>query len=94
MTYTGLGAPRGPEFRSPDLTDRPPGVPAPAHARQQRPAGSRWPLLAAGGLAVIAVAAGTGGAAGYLAGGGDAEAADQPAAAPPPAGVPSDLVAA
>jgi S1-C subfamily serine protease len=70
----------------------------PEHARQQRPAGTRWPLLAAAGLAVVAVAAGTGGAAGYLASGRDAEAgaADPSASAagPAPAGVPSDLVTA
>jgi S1-C subfamily serine protease len=51
----------------------------------------RWPLFLASGVAVIAVAAGTGGAAGYVAG------RDEPAAeaaAPLPAGVPSDLVGA
>ena len=95
MTYTGLGGePRGPEFLSPGIEGRHPGVPLPEHARQ----GRRWPLFAAAGLAVIAVAAGTGGAAGYVAGGRDSVAgAPAPSAAAParpPAGVPSDLVGA
>jgi S1-C subfamily serine protease len=99
MTYTGLGGePRGPEFLSPAINGRGPGVPLPDHARQTTVAGKRWPLLAAAGLAVIAVAAGTGGAAGYVAGGRDSSAdAPAPSAAAPaqqPAGVPSDLVGA
>jgi S1-C subfamily serine protease len=98
MSYPGLGGePRGPEFLSPGINDRPAAVPLPEHARQARLAGRRWPLLAAAGLTVIAVAAGTGGAAGYVAGGRDDEVTDEPsaaAAAPPPAGVPSDLVGA
>jgi putative serine protease PepD len=50
----------------------------------------RWPLLAAAGLALVGVSAGTGGFAGYLAGQPD------PAVAPPvtAGGVPADLVAA
>jgi putative serine protease PepD len=98
MSYPGLGGePRGPEFVSPGINDRPAGMPLPEHARPDAVAGRRWPLLAAAGLAVIAVAAGAGGAAGYVAGGRDDEPAAGPsasAAAPPPAGVPSDLVGA
>jgi putative serine protease PepD len=93
MTYPGLGTPKGPDFRSPDVTDRPaasgsPGGPAHAAAATAR----RWPIVAAAGAAVVAVAAGSGGAAGYLAG--DSGSAAAEAAAPPPAGVPSDLVGA
>jgi putative serine protease PepD len=90
---TGLGgAPRGPEFVSPGIDERAPGVPS--HAPDPR-AGTarRWPLAAVAGLAVIAVSAGTGGAAGYLAG----SSPETPAGsqlAPAPAGVPSDLVGA
>ncbi|HEU4348762.1 MAG TPA: trypsin-like peptidase domain-containing protein [Actinoplanes sp.] len=95
MTLTGLGKPRGPEFRSPDIDDRGPGVPLPEHARQTGVSGKRWPLLAAAGLAVVAVAAGTGGAAGYVAGGRDDAAPASSSSPPPPAaGVPSDLVGA
>ena len=37
MSYPGLGGePRGPEFVSPGINDRPPGVPLPEHARQSR----------------------------------------------------------
>jgi putative serine protease PepD len=91
---TGLGgAPRGPEFVSPGMDERAPGVPS--HAPDPKRAGTarRWPLLAAAGLTVVAVSAGTGGAAGYLAGSSPEPTAEsQPA--PPPAGVPSDLVGA
>ncbi|MFI7546261.1 S1C family serine protease [Actinoplanes sp. NPDC049599] len=89
---TGLGGePRGPDFVSPGLVSPAGGVPSPA---LPGPALTRrWPMLAAAGLVVVAVSAGTGGAAGYLAG-----SAPEPAAgsqpAPAPAGVPSDLVGA
>jgi S1-C subfamily serine protease len=56
-------------------------------------AARRWPLVAAAGLAVVAVSAGTGGAAGYLAGS-SPTATPSTEAAPAPAGVPSDLVGA
>ena len=96
MTITGLGGePRGPEFVSPGLHDRPPGSILSDGGRHASPVTRRWPLFVATGVAVIAVAAGTGGAAGYLAG--NDEPATGPAAAaaaPPPAGVPSDLVGA
>ena len=89
MTITGLGGePRGPEFVSPGLRD----PLLPDTGRHALPVTRRWPLFLATGVAVIAVAAGTGGAAGYAAGRDDEPAAE--AAAPPPAGVPSDLVAA
>jgi S1-C subfamily serine protease len=97
MTLTGLGGePRGPEFVSPGIADRPVagGGAADPGARRR----SRWPLAATAGVAVIAVAAGVGGTAGYVAGDRDAAVAAEPpaagAAAPPPAGVPSDLVGA
>jgi putative serine protease PepD len=84
MTITGLGGePRGPEFVSPGLQERPY---LPDGGRHAIPVTRRWPLFLATGVAVVAVAAGTGGAAGYLAAG------DEPAASPAPAGVPSDLV--
>jgi S1-C subfamily serine protease len=84
MTITGLGGePRGPEFVSPGLQERPY---LPDAGRHALPVTRRWPLFLATGVAVVAVAAGTGGAAGYLAAG------DEPAASPVPAGVPSDLV--
>ncbi len=96
MTLTGLGGqPRGPEFVSPGIADRPvvPGGSAdPAGTRRWR-----WPLAATAGVAVVAVAAGVGGTAGYVAGDRDDTAATGPsaeAAAPPPAGVPADLVGA
>jgi S1-C subfamily serine protease len=97
MTLTGLGGePRGPEFVSPGIADRPVaggGVADPGARRRLR-----WPLAATAGVAVIAVAAGVGGTAGYVAGDRDAAVAAEPpaagAAAPPPAGVPSDLVGA
>jgi putative serine protease PepD len=96
MTITGLGGePRGPEFVSPGLHERPPGSILSDGGRHASPVTRRWPLFVATGAAVIAVAAGTGGAAGYLAG--NDEPATWPAAAaaaPPPAGVPSDLVGA
>ncbi|WP_229074358.1 S1C family serine protease [Actinoplanes sp. DH11] len=94
MTITGLGAtPRGPEFLSPVVPALPPPEPAPT------PGVRRWPLLLAGGLAVVAVSAGTGGAAGYLTGRDDTGRGDSgtppyAAPAPAPAGVPADLVAA
>jgi len=93
---TGLGgSPRGPEFVSPGISvspgneERAAGVPAGAAAR-------RWPLVAAAGLALVAVSAGTGGAAGYLAGSPAADTPTTGATAAPPAvaGVPSDLVGA
>jgi putative serine protease PepD len=91
MTTNGLGgAPRGPEFFSPDFGARAAGVPVPGlEARTAR----RWPLIAAAGVAVVAVSAGTGGAAGYVAGS-SPSAEPSTAAAPAPAGVPSDLVGA
>jgi S1-C subfamily serine protease len=96
MTLTGLGGePRGPEFLSPGIQDRPalsPEGSGPAATGARR----RWPLAAAAGVAVVAVAAGAGGTAGYVAGD-RADDTGEPAAeaaAPPPAGVPSDLVAA
>ena len=90
---SGLGGePRGPSFLSPDLTDRPAALlPSPASSSR------RWPLLAAAGVAVIAVAAGSGGVAGHYAGESSTGPEDSPAtaaAAPPAAGVPNDLVAA
>jgi S1-C subfamily serine protease len=90
---TGLGgAPRGPEFVSPGINERAPGVPSPAPDSRAGTA-RRWPLVAAAGLVVIAVSAGTGGTAGYLAGSSpEPPAGSQPA--PAPAGVPSDLVGA
>ncbi len=94
MTLTGLGGePRGPEFVSPGIADRPGSLPAAAPVV----AGGRnrrWPLAATAGVAVIAVAAGAGGTAGYLAAGDDPARPAAEAAAPPPAGVPSDLVGA
>ncbi|RSM59390.1 peptidase S1 [Actinoplanes sp. ATCC 53533] len=93
---TGLGgSPRGPEFVSPGIfvspgnEERAAGVPAGAPAR-------RWPLVAAAGLALVAVSAGTGGAAGYLAGSPTAATPTTGATSVPPpvAGVPSDLVGA
>jgi S1-C subfamily serine protease len=94
MTLTGLGGePRGPEFVSPGLHDRPPGTFLPDGGRHASPVTRRWPLFVATGVAVIAVAAGTGGTAGYLAGS-DEPPAEAAEAAPPPAGVPSDLVGA
>jgi S1-C subfamily serine protease len=73
------------------MDERAPGVPS--HALDPKRAGTarRWPLLAAAGLAVVAVSAGTGGAAGYLSGAPPEPAAGSP---PAPAGVPSDLVGA
>ncbi|MER7332864.1 MULTISPECIES: trypsin-like peptidase domain-containing protein [unclassified Micromonospora] len=102
-TTTGLGEPRGPAFRSPDLASGsgavgvlPPGA-GPAATSADR----RWPRLLAAGLALVAVSAGAGGAAGHLAA---PDASDNPAptaAGPlpaPPSGrgasVPSDLVTA
>jgi len=93
---TGLGgSPRGPEFVSPGIfvspgdEERAAGVPAGATAR-------RWPLVAAAGLALVAVSAGTGGAAGYLAGSPTAATPTTDATSAPPtvAGMPSDLVGA
>jgi len=87
---SGLGTPRGPEFVSPGLQTADRSAPAPL-ARTPR----KWPLLAAAGLAVVGVSAGTGGAAGYVAGRDDtAPPATGTTAAPAPAGVPSDLVGA
>jgi S1-C subfamily serine protease len=91
-TTTGLGGePRGPDFLSPGIHDRPAGVPLPDAARHARGGNRRWSLLAAAGVAVIAVSAGTGGVAGYVAG---RDEGGTVAAAPPAAGVPSDLVGA
>ena len=97
-TPTGLGAePRGPEFFSPGLHETP-AVAVPPQGAEPRAAatGRRWPMLAAAGLAVVAVSAATGATAGYV-----TARDDEPAtwtgitAAPPPtAGVPSDLVGA
>jgi S1-C subfamily serine protease len=93
---TGLGGvPRGPEFVSPGVDERAPGVPSPALDPKGAGTARRWPLLAAAGLAVVAVSAGTGGAAGYLAGSAPQTAPESLAApGPAPAGVPSDLVGA
>ncbi|GIE36122.1 hypothetical protein Ait01nite_091670 [Actinoplanes italicus] len=74
---------------------RPPGEPAPDPHPVQAPTGRRWTRVLAGGLAVIAVSAGTGGVAGYAAGRDNPiEAPPYAAPAPAPAGVPADLVAA
>jgi putative serine protease PepD len=90
-TTTGLGGePRGPDFLSPGIHDRPAGQPLPDAARHARRGNRRWMLLAAAGVAVIAVSAGTGGVAGYVAGRDEGSTE----AAPSPAGVPSDLVGA
>jgi putative serine protease PepD len=92
---SGLGSPRGPEFLSPGLHERPslPAPDAPAALRGRTP--RKWPLLAAAGLTVVAVSAGTGGAAGYVVGrDGDVAAPAAAGTAPAPAGVPSDLVGA
>jgi putative serine protease PepD len=95
MTVEGLGAtPRGPQFVSPTV-DAPAGetsadMPGAVAVRPVR----RWPVFAAGGLAVITVAAGTGGAAGYVSGHDNAAPPPYAAPAPAPAGVPADLVAA
>ncbi|WP_433721581.1 S1C family serine protease [Actinoplanes sp. CA-051413] len=92
---TGLGgSPRGPEFLSPGIDERAAGVPPATAGGAPARAARRWPLVAAAGLTVVAISAGTGGAAGYLAAP-EATPTD-PAAAPPPAapGVPSDLVGA
>ena len=94
MMTTGLGgAPRGPEFVSPGIDERAAGVPS--HAPAPKPGGTarRWPLLAAAGLAALAVSAGTGGTAGYLAGSSPEPGTGAPPA-PAPAGVPADLVGA
>ncbi|GAA0801381.1 S1C family serine protease [Spirilliplanes yamanashiensis] len=102
-TQTGLGgAPRGPEFYSPGLDERPPGgaVPPGGGAHTAR-TGGRGPLIAAAGL-VVALSAGAGGAAGWWAGGdGDTATAAAPAApgaatgpAAPTGAVPGDLVGA
>ena len=89
-TTTGLGGePRGPDFLSPGIHDRPAGVPLPDAARHARGGNRRWSLLAAAGVAVIAVSAGTGGVR-YVAG----RTRGHRGGAPPPAGVPSDLVGA
>jgi putative serine protease PepD len=96
VTVNGLGGPpRGPEFVSAGFA---PAVPEKSESGSGSPGrttgpatGRRWPLLAAAGLALAGVAAGTGGTAGYLAGRPD------PAVAPPAlptGGVPADLVAA
>ncbi|PRY31259.1 S1C family serine protease [Pseudosporangium ferrugineum] len=88
---SGLGSPRGPEFVSPGLAGPPPAPSTAAAAAARTP--RKWPLLAAAGLAIVGISAGTGGAAGYVTGRDDA-APPAPAPAPPPPGVPSDLVAA
>jgi len=92
---TGLGgSPRGPEFLSPGIDERAAGVPPATAGGAPARAARRWPLIAAAGLTLVAISAGTGGAAGYLAAP-DATPTD-PVSAPPPAapGVPSDLVGA
>jgi putative serine protease PepD len=94
MAIEGLGpTPRGPHFLSPAGPAEPdrPG-PDPAAAAVVREGRRRWPLITAGGLVALALAAGTGGTAGYLAGRDDTAVA-APASAPA-AGVPADLVAA
>lgn len=93
---TGLGgSPRGPEFVSPGIDERAAGVPSPAPAGASTGTTRRWPLLAAAGLAVVGISAGTGGAAGYLAAPAETAPTDAASAPPPPvAGVPSDLVGA
>jgi putative serine protease PepD len=74
---------------------RPPAEPSPVPHPVDAPAGQRWARVIAGGVAVIAVSAGTGGVAGYAAGRDDPiEAPPYAAPAPAPAGVPADLVAA
>jgi putative serine protease PepD len=86
LSTIGLGAtPRGPEFVSPGIEGgRPASEAAPAAVAGR--AARRWPLLAAAGLMVVGVSAGTGGTAGYLAGRDETRET--------PAGIPSDLVAA
>ncbi|MGK5682641.1 S1C family serine protease [Actinoplanes sp. URMC 104] len=84
---SGLGTPRGPEFRSPDWS----AAPDPAAAVAAPAArGRRLPAAALAALAVVGLSAGTGGVAGYVAG------RDEPVAtaAPSQGGVPSDLVGA
>ena len=93
---TGLGgSPRGPEFVSPGIDERAPGVPSPGPAGAATGTTRRWPLLAVAGLAVVGISAGTGGAAGYLAAPSEVAPTGAASAPPPPAaGVPSDLVGA
>jgi S1-C subfamily serine protease len=75
------------------MDERAPGVPSPVLDPKRAGTARRWPLVAAAGLAVVAVSAGTGGAAGYVAGSSpETPTGSQPA--PTPAGVPSDLVGA
>ncbi|MET7395117.1 trypsin-like peptidase domain-containing protein [Dactylosporangium sp. NPDC005572] len=97
----GMGTPRGPEFRSPDLHDhRPSGppssLPAPTALAGTARTARRWPLIATAGLVVVTVSAGTGAAAGYVTGHGadDAGPPFASGARPAPSGVPSDLVGA
>ncbi|SNY48118.1 S1C family serine protease [Paractinoplanes atraurantiacus] len=87
MTTEGLGpTPRGPHFHSPSIPHLDPAFSPPVSTPSRR-----WPLVTAGGLVVLALAAGAGagGAAGYLTG------RDTPPAAVATTGaVPADLVAA
>src|SRR5690348_5202262 len=77
MSMTGLGAtPRGPAFVPP--------IASPGASETGGSSSRRWPLIAAGGLALM-VAAGAGGAAGYVSG---------DTGAPTYAAAPADLVAA
>ncbi|MFF5076446.1 S1C family serine protease [Actinoplanes sp. NPDC000266] len=94
MTPEGLGpTPRGPHFNSPSVPAGPAAILPPAAVSPSGPGvARRWPLAVAGGLAVLALAAGAGGAAGYVAGRDDTTAPT--AAAPATGAVPADLVAA
>ncbi|MEU4689587.1 trypsin-like peptidase domain-containing protein [Actinoplanes sp. NPDC023714] len=85
---TGLGGPpRGPEFVSAGLSHDTPPVHGESATVPPTRTSRRWPLLAAAGLAIAGISAGTGGAAGYLAG------RPTTATAPPP-GTDGDLMAA
>jgi putative serine protease PepD len=90
---SGLGEPRGPQFRSPELDRWPPPAPV-----METP--SRSPSVLLAGLAVVVVSAGSGAVAGGLVAD-DATVPQQqpgraaaPAPAPAPPGVPGDLVGA
>ncbi|SHN39234.1 S1C family serine protease [Cryptosporangium aurantiacum] len=96
---SGLGYPRGPEFRSPHLQAPPLGPfpppgpwPPVGPVAPVAPVGRRrrWPLVVTGALTVVVLSAGAGGAAGYLTG----HDGSPPPGATATSGIPSDLVAA
>src|SRR5690349_7674442 len=89
---SGLGAPRGPEFHSPDWATA--SSPSAATAGPAHKAPRRLPTAALAALAVIGLSAGAGGVAGYAAGRDDDGTEPATAAPPPVGGVPSDLVGA